>query len=751
MRSDSGARCNTRTATAPVYPSIARRCSLQCKVMKTLVAIVASMAAVLVGAFTFCTAEAIAEQKGVRNASQPVANSRFSNADSVSSTTTGATGHEVLAIRPCHLELPAASPFSTGARNRAVALATVTPNILADSVLGLGPIGYWPLDETTGNLAHDRWAGRDGVANAGVTLGIVGPRSSGFKGFASDNTAFEFNGTTGAVEIPPLNLNKAALTIVAWMKPAGSQANYAGIVFCRGGKTAAGLNYRDSGQLGYHWNDAPNTYNWSSRLYPADGAWNFVALVVEPSKATIYLDDLKGFGVQSAVNKVTHNAEEFDGALFVGADYTAGRFFNGGIDDVVVFDRPLTETEIRAIRDAGLNGTYLFTPVRIIEQPQDQTIMAGTSLALSAKAVGTLPLTFQWKKDGQDLPGATADSLVLGSTSVSDTGIYQLLVTQGATTVATLPVTLTVKSVPSYLELPDGLVLHLKFDGDYQDSSGRNNHGTPRGAPQIVPGKIGAGALQYSTTVERGAVASSNYVSLGTPADLDFGPGESFSVAFWVKFTGSPGDLPFIANNNFSLGDVGVTIAPSYNEGGWSWGLNDVIDPRPWPGIAISDPIQKTLNDGNWHHLMHVFDRTGDAVTWLDGVKVSSISISAAADWDFRTGTEWAVGQAGGSYAEEGVFTLDDLGIWRRPLSDYEAQAIYFVGQNHGRSFDSTVPFDPGLAIRLTTDAVVVNWETGTLESAPALSGQWSPVLGANPPALVVKAAGGTRFYRVRR
>jgi len=42
-------------------------------------------------------------------------------------------------------------------------------------------------------------------------------------------------------------------------------------------------------------------------------------------------------------------------------------------------------------------------------------------------------------------------------------------------------------------------VLHLKFDGNYLDSSGRGNDGYPSNSPSIVPGNIGSGALSYAT------------------------------------------------------------------------------------------------------------------------------------------------------------------------------------------------------------------------------------------------------------
>lgn len=681
--------------------------------------------------------------------SQPISYQWKHGADAI----TGATGSS-LALTD--LQAADAGDYTVvvsnqyGSTNVTATLTLVTPSKLAAAAVDLGPIGYWRLDETSGTTAYDYWGGRDGVVNAGVTQGVAGPVPTAFKGFDAGNTAYDLNGSGGEVDVPPLNVNKAALTIVAWIKPNGIQGDYAGVIFSRGGNTVAGLDYHGTtGELGYHWNDAANTYSWGSGLYPVDGQWNFVALVVEPDQATIYLDDGQGFGMQYGVNIVDHNAEEFDGTLRFGSDSGTGRFFKGAIDDVVIYDRSLSEAEITSLHDAGINGTYVTSPVKIVQQPKGQTIMAGSSYTLSAKATGSLPLTYQWQKDGQDLPGAIRSSLSFPSAAVADTGTYQLFVTQGTTKVSTTPVTLTVKPVPAYLNLADNLVLHLKFDGDYKDSSGRNNDGTAEGSPQIVAGKIGTGALHYSTISEGGALTA-NYVSLGMPTDLDFGPGESFSVAFWVKFTGSPGDLPFLANNTGSMGGPGVTLAPSYNQGGWSWGLNDAIAPRPWPGVGLYDPVQNTINDGTWHHLVHIFDRSGDGTTYLDGVKVNATSIATAYDWDLRTALPWTVGQAGGSYAEPGVFEIDDLGVWRSVLTDYDAQAIYIVGQDYGRSFDTTAPVEVTMQIQKTANGVEIQWSNGTLESADSVTGPWSTVNGANPPSLAVTPSGAAKFYRVK-
>ena len=74
---------------------------------------------------------------------------------------------------------------------------------------------------------------------------------------------------------------------------------------------------------------------------------------------------------------------------------------------------------------------------------------------------------------------------------------------------------------------------------------------------------IRAGALRYGTVLSGGAITEANYVSLGTPTDLAIGPSQNFSNAFWIKFTGNPGDLPFLSNTINSYGDPGINFALS--------------------------------------------------------------------------------------------------------------------------------------------------------------------------------------------
>lgn len=248
-----------------------------------------------------------------------------------------------------------------GSTNVSAALTLLTPtNALATVVTERTPLAYWRLDETNGTVAYDNESGLNGTYGAGVTNNLPGPRPPDFQGFDTQNNAYAFNGSGGYVTLPSLGQFAGAMTIVAWIKPNAVQSDYAGLVFTRGGGgSTSGLGYTQGGQLGYTWNDAAATYNWGSLLYPVADQWNFVALVVEPTQATMYLDT--GWGLQTAFNAVSHGTALWSNVR-LGSDSYGGRDYKGGMDDVAVYAYAMAPDEIDNIRKAGFSGIY--TPAK---------------------------------------------------------------------------------------------------------------------------------------------------------------------------------------------------------------------------------------------------------------------------------------------------------------------------------------------------------------------------------------------------
>lgn len=75
------------------------------------------------------------------------------------------------------------------------------------------------------------------------------------------------------------------------------------------------------------------------------------------------------------------------------------------------------------------NTSALPVPPALTGTPQPLTIAAGSTFVLQAPVSGTEPLGFQWSKEGEPLPGATASSLLLAAVVPADTGDYSFSAT----------------------------------------------------------------------------------------------------------------------------------------------------------------------------------------------------------------------------------------------------------------------------------------------------------------------------------
>ncbi len=233
-------------------------------------------------------------------------------------------------------------PLRSVTASVAITVRTPASGSYEEGIVSQNPVAYWRLNETSTPTAFDYYRSYNGTHTGAVALGVAGPRPAPFPRFESGNTAMKLNGATTFVSIPPLNLQSNTVTITGWVKRTGNAPANSGLVFSRGGETVAGLHFGAANELRYTWNNA--AFTWNSGLIPPDNQWTFVALVVEPSKATIYMNP--GTGLVSATNTVAHALEEFDATLYLGQDPAGARFFNGSLDEVAIFNRALSPADI---------------------------------------------------------------------------------------------------------------------------------------------------------------------------------------------------------------------------------------------------------------------------------------------------------------------------------------------------------------------------------------------------------------------
>lgn len=310
-------------------------------------------------------------------------------------------------------------------------------------------------------------------------------------------------------------------------------------------------------------------------------------------------------------------------------------------------------------------------PPTIVSQPDILTATEGELASMTVTAAGGAPLGYQWFKGAgasrTPIAGATAATLNLPNVRLADGGIYTVQVSNPGGSADSGPITLVV--LPAVVgSVTNELVVHLKFDGDATDSSGRGNHGTEVGVPSYTSGRLGQ-ALRYSSARDGSFF---NFVSLGQPADLEFGTAVNFTIAFWSRFTTWSGDPAFIANKNWnSGGNAGYVIATAGN-GGLQWNAS--------PNRLDYDGSGGTMADDQWHHVALTWDRTGLITTYLDGVQVNNTANGGSRD--LTSGLPTNIGQDGtGTYTDGGSVgiadgTIDDVGIWRRVLTEAEIKAI---------------------------------------------------------------------------
>jgi len=97
---------------------------------------------------------------------------------------------------------------------------------------------------------------------------------------------------------------------------------------------------------------------------------------------------------------------------------------------------------------ATLTVNALPTAPSISSQPVSLTVNAGAAASFSVTATGTAPLSYQWKKDGVLIAGATASSYSIAAAATTDAGSYTVMVSNAQGSALSTPATLTV-TVPA--------------------------------------------------------------------------------------------------------------------------------------------------------------------------------------------------------------------------------------------------------------------------------------------------------------
>lgn len=105
----------------------------------------------------------------------------------------------------------------------------------------------------------------------------------------------------------------------------------------------------------------------------------------------------------------------------------------------------------------ALTGSHVY----LLSPPQAQTVAAGGTATISVTATGSGTLTYQWRRDGVVIPGATANALSLSNVSAANAAAYDVVVTDATGTLTSFPARLTV--LPPNTALNPGRLINLSI------------------------------------------------------------------------------------------------------------------------------------------------------------------------------------------------------------------------------------------------------------------------------------------------
>ena len=106
---------------------------------------------------------------------------------------------------------------------------------------------------------------------------------------------------------------------------------------------------------------------------------------------------------------------------------------NGSKYSVAVTNSAGTTTSSEATLTVTAPAVVVATKPAITTHPAAQTVVTGTPASFSVSASGTAPLSYQWKKNGKDIPNATSSSYTTPATTDADKDAkFSVVVTNSA-------------------------------------------------------------------------------------------------------------------------------------------------------------------------------------------------------------------------------------------------------------------------------------------------------------------------------
>ncbi|HLC73148.1 hypothetical protein J4416_01065 [Candidatus Pacearchaeota archaeon] len=526
-------------------------------------------------------------------------------------------------------------------------------------------VSWWRMDDLNSSGGVVDYTGR----NNGTAVGNATQTDAGKLG-----KAFDFDGSGDYIVVGNNNVlnfaNGSSFTLSSWIYTqynnwsATSGGQYCAYGTCssiiyRGDTSFSFVNYglRVASETSLRFvkrNTGEDIQQYSFTTSNLTDRWANVVTVFQGNNVSIYRD---GVYLGSQTSGFINDSLTFQ-IFYLGGVYT---YFNGSIDDVMVFNRSLTAGEVAGLY-ANMSSKYYLN---------NFTALGDGDHTFKAYAQDT-----SGNVNSTELRGVTIDTIfpTVNFTSPTPTNGSSLSVNSLIVNVSVSDL----NNVSSFIDLDGSLISWWRMDdlnssGDVVDYTGRHNGSVFGDAVQTDAGKLGKAFDFPGDDV-------TSYVSINEGAIDGLG---NFSTSLWIR-KDSAGSEAVLSGANSGTDNEYLLFTSQTSFSVYLQGA--------------SDSWIVTLGDGNWHNI--VFTRNGtQGIIYQDGVS-KGISVVSATALNIDT-NGFVLGQeqdsVGGGFSSSQALngSLDDVLIFNRTLSSGEIVALY-ANQSSRYYLNNFTNFDDG-------------------------------------------------------
>lgn len=432
-----------------------------------------------------------------------------------------------------------------------------------------------------------------------------------------------------------------------------------------------------------HMGTSPQSFGYAQpahygtvRTETANSGWNNYVLVIGSNDNYIYNNFKFYVNGSELQTNCDHNWDSWDYNFPSGFSLVIGKgnqtiienFFDGEIDDVAIWNRALSNEEIYSLYD--LPADILLNGKVSAENNQIKNVLDPTDDqdAATKNYVDNNANNFSGSyNDLRDIPVTYTQSEVDTLIASLQSQIDNLLDNTPSPTIPT-----------------EGLLAYYPFNGNANDESGNDHHGTVNGAT-LSEDRNGYDNSAYNFQVSDWDSSNNggDYIYIPHSSEFNF---ESFTLSAWVYRT----------SDGASNSPQHLTILRKFEEGynnpnGESWQFDiahgtrsegsilkgTIIQQSPSPAINFNCATSQTINENEWTNVVMTY--TNKTIkTFINGVESCSLTNNNITLNILGT-SGISIGMSVQANGNWGPFdgSIDEVGIWNRALTEQEVNNLY--------------------------------------------------------------------------